>query len=218
MAEGEWGGALQVAPIKVKISIQTGLNVMQTGFHVRPVGLTTGDPDEVTAAVNTWCDTHLKTVLSPLDKIIGIDAVDLVSALGHSISPANMIGTANTGGVEAPSFLAMVVSLKGERRTRYGQGRMFLPMRNENWTDKEVLTGAGTIAYQAVLTGLSDVFMGNDANGYNLVNVHGVIPARPATTTRPVRPEVPPMWHDVTSLRLNTVLTFLRSRKAGVGS
>lgn len=218
MAEGEWGGALNTSPIKVTISYMAGLNTQQIGFHVRPVGVTTGDADEVTAAVETWVDEHFRTMLSNDDRVVRIDAVDMTSKLGHSISPSSMFGTVNNAGVKLPAYVCATVSLKGERRTRYGQGRFFLPIRSESWTTDDQLAGAGLSATQPIIDALAAAFIGNTVSGYNLCNVHGVIAARAATSSSPARPEIPPMWHDVTSLTLNTRLTFLRSRKAGVGS
>lgn len=216
--EGQWGEAGQKEPIKVTIRYQVGLNIQQTGFHVVQAGVTTADEDEVLAVVQPWVNDHFRTLLGAEDRIVGVDCVNLYTADSASWSPANLMGTISNASVHTPAFMAIVCNLRGAKRRKYGHGRMFLPLRTEAWTDREVLTTAGAAAYQSAIDALSADLLGNDVSGYNIASVHGVLPPKAATATRPARPEIPAMWHEVTSIRLNTVATFLRSRKAGVGS
>lgn len=218
MAEGTWGTTGDYHPIRVRISWRAGTSVQQTGFCVRGALLTSVDAQEVADAVLPIVNTNLRPLLSTTDQIVGIDAVDVTTAIGASISPSSMFGTLAGATAGMPSYVAAVINLKGERRTRYGQGRMFIPVRWEQHVDTDVLNSGGVAAMQSLIDALTAEFIGNTLSGYNLCNIHGVIPPRAATASSPARPEVPPMWHDVTSLRLNSAVTFLRSRKAGVGS
>lgn len=219
MARGTWGGALDRHPYKVRISWTDDVHILQTGFTLMSVGANVSSPEEAANAVLPWVDEKFKTLLLTTQRIAGIDVVDLTNLEGFAISPGAMVGTRAVGAAsQVPSALAYVVSMKGELRARYGQGRMFWPIVTDNDFDGDLLSAAGIAAAQDVIDDLAARFIGNTVGGHNLVNVHGVIPARAATPTRPARDEVPPSWYDVTSLRLRTVVTFLRSRKAGVGS
>ena len=115
-----------------------------------------------------------------------------------------------------PSYVTAPLSLKGELRRRYGRGGMLLPVRTDEWVDQDTLTAGGQAAYGGFITAMTTSFMGSGT--YRLINAHSVIPPKAATPTTPARPEVPASWTDVTSIRLNTTVSFLRSRKVGVGN
>lgn len=215
---GTWGSALGWKPLAAKISWRVGTNVMQTGFHLRGALIEQADPEAAATEVADFVTNHFVTLLGGNDQVVGIDVVNMITKEGHSISPANLMGSLSNAGNEAPEFLCNTLQLKGELRTRYGQGRMFLPIRTEAWTNGGILTVAGSTALQAIATEMADRWTGNDLTGFNLINVHGLLPALPATPSRPAREQIEPSWYDVTSIRLNTATTFLRSRKAGVGS
>ena len=219
MARGTWGGALDRHPMKVRITWTDDVHVHQTGFTLRSAGTNISSPEEVAADVLPWVDTHFRTILQTNQRILGIDVVDMVTAEGGGVSPANMLGTRVVAeSNRAPSFLCIVVSMKGELRTRYGQGRMFWPIIGEDSSDGDVINATARTLFGGVMEALAARFIGNTLTGHNLINVHGVLPPKGATPSRPARPEIPPSWYDVTTLRVNNALTFLRSRKAGVGS
>lgn len=218
MARGPWGGTGDFQPLKARISWQMGTNVAQTGFHLRGATFEFGGVEDAATAVLDWVDDNFRTLLDLTDTVLGVDVVNRVTLEGFSISPASMVGTLNAGANVAPDFMCNTVIMKGELRAKYGQGRMFWPQRWENHETNDVLNSSGIAAFQSVITALTTRFTGNTVTGYNLINVHGLIPPRAATSTAPARPAVQPTWYDVTSLRLNNAVTFLRSRKAGVGS
>lgn len=191
--------------------------MIQTGFKMRSVGITYTEPTALAAEVQDFVTESFRTILPTAVQVLGVDVVDLVSLMGSSTSPANEMGTVGTSSI-APTFTAVTATLKGPLRARYGQGRMYLPMLNEEWTNWEVLNATGIAAIQGMITEMTNRYVGNDVTGFNLVNAHGIIPAKAATPTRPARDAVPASWYDVDSIRLNTNVTFLRSRKAGVGS
>lgn len=219
MADGQWGGALQVHPLQIKISWLVGTNIQQTGFYLRAAAANIADSEEAATQVAQWVTDHFRNLLRVETRVVGIDATDLVTREGFTINPANQMGTAGGGAGETlPGFMAAVVTLKSAKRTRYGQGRMFLPVVNEDMAFGDVISPTSVPAFQGTIDELMDAFTGNVLTGYNLINVHGVLPPRPATPSRPARPEIPPSWYDVQTARLNLPLTALRSRKAGVGS
>lgn len=219
MARGSWGGALDAHVFKVKIAMSLDTNKFQTGFHLRDVGVQALTPQNVADEVTDFVNDSFRTILPIAVKVDGVDVVQMVSGEGGSTSPAGMFGTSNAGNERLPLFVTVPVSLKGELRRRYGQGRMLWPMLWEGWSLNDVLTAQGVVAYQAVIDEMANRYVGNViANDMQLINLHGVIPPKAATATRPAQPQVDPTWYDVTSIRLNTTLSFLRSRKAGVGS
>ena len=219
MARGEWGGIGGRNPFKVRITWTDEVHVQQTGFHLRSAGVNVSSPAEVAAEVLDWVDEHFRTILGTNQRVLGIDVVDLVTLEGAGESPAAMNGTVSVATVSGvPAALACVIGMKGELRTRYGQGRMFWPVVVESQIDGDLVNNTFKTAAESIIAEMTSLWIGNDVSGHNLINVHGVIPPKAATPSRPARPEIPPMWYDVTTIRLNPAITFLRSRKAGVGS
>lgn len=221
MARGTWGNPnTEYHPLKVRIAFQLGLSLCQTGFTLRDSSLTPSNPQACADDVATFVTTNFRTIFSSEDTMLGVDVVDMVTAEGGAVSFSNTKGTVNIGAeARMPSFITVPVSLKGELRKRYGQGRMLWPVRAEVWNDNEQLNSAGVTALQGVVTAMAARYLGAaSSSDYTLINTHGIIPPKPATATRPAQAEVPPSWYDVTTIRLGTITSFLRSRKAGVGS
>lgn len=221
MASGTWGtGGTDSHPLNVRIAFQLGTSQCQTGFKLRKEGLNTVDVQEAATEVADWVNTSFRTIFVAQDRFLGVDVVDMTTGDGGAVSFSNLMGSMpSQPGERLPSYVQVPVSLKGSLRRRYGQGRMLWPVRYEGWVDEDVLNSTGAAALQAVITNLSGRFIGSSrSSDYRMINAHGVIAPKAATPTTPARPEVPPMWHDVTTARLATVMSFLRSRKAGVGS
>lgn len=219
MARGTWGGVGDRHPYKVNIKWTAGTSVQQTGFHMRATGAEIGAAQEVADEVADFVNDSFRTILTTDNRILGVDVVDMVSFEGGTVSPANLAGSIAYGEAgSTPDFIAVTTALKSELRTRYGQGRMFLPIIGEYMIDRNRLSAAGAAAIQGVIDAMVERYTGGGVFGYRMVNVHGAIDARPATPSRPIRPAIPPSWYDVVSLRLNTNVTALKSRKSGVGS
>ena len=222
MADAGWGGTGDTEPRKVTVSMQLGLSRVQFGFKVRNTVVGIKTDQEIAEEVQTFMGTNLRGLLGENDSLLGVDVLNMATGSGGSVSWANTKGTLNTSSnvLTLPSYMCAVVTAKSSLRRRYGQGRFFLPVRLENQVDNDVLSGLGVSQLQGFLTAFQDAFVMNTDTlpGLNMINAHGVIPPKAATSTSPARPEVPPHWYDVTTLRLNNVVTFLRSRKAGVGS
>lgn len=222
MARGEWGNPnTQTNPIACRIQWRMGVAVCQTGFKLRnsnPVA--TADVDEAADLVRDFAQTNFRTILTIVDQLIGVDVVNMVTGEGASRSFSNVTGTLNFGEADSlPSFVTAPVSLKGELRKRYGQGRMLWPFRSEFQNAGNAMSPQGIAALQGVIDAMAALFLGTaGSTDYTLINTHGIIPPRAATAGRPAQPEVPASWYDVTTIRLNTQLSFLRSRKQGVGS
>jgi hypothetical protein len=211
MATGEWGGALDQRVFRVNISFTRADQRCQTGFHLRDLGINTLDPEDVANAVSPWATTQFNKILHVNDRILGVDAENLVTREGFSISYAN------TPGIQAstptPGYMSVALAIKGNLRRRYGNGRMLWPVSNINHISGNSLTAPAIGTYDEVVQDLADRFLDTGvASTMKLVHLH------PAIAQTPAHPAIPATWYDATSLRLNAALSSLRRRKAGVGS
>jgi hypothetical protein len=220
MARGSWGGITDPNVFRCTIRFRLGVSKCQTRFHLRDVAFNDNSEQEVAEQMQTVLRSAFRGILSDADAIESWDAAILGQDTGYSLPETT--GTGTTGhniATEAPDFMAAVVSLKSEIRKRYGQGRMFWPIFAENMIDENVLSSVGISVLTSLVTAFTDNFTGDPVtHDLLLVNAHGLIPAHGTIGTPGYHPDIPPAWYDVLSLRLNTVVTALRSRKAGVGS
>jgi hypothetical protein len=221
MARGTWGsGGTDIHPLSVRIQFQMGTVLGQTGFKLRDTSLQPADPQEAADDVAVWVSASLVNVFHNTDRILGVDVVDMTTGEGGAHSFANLAGTIG-GGLDAvsPSYLQVPVSLKGELRRRYGQGRMLWPVRYETMYDNNLLNATGVAALQGAIDAFQARYLGSGSSSdYTLINVHGQIASKAATPTTPARDAVPPSWYDVTTIRLGRIMSFLRSRHVNVGS
>jgi len=222
MARGTWGGTLDPSIFRVTIRFLRGTSHCQTGFFLRDTVTNDNDAQEVADEVNTQLNAAFRGLLSGLDSLELIDVVKLGSEEGgvHQITSGSGGGSlTSTAAIQSPSFMCANIALKSEIRKRYGQGRMFLPIANDDEYDGNVLTAGGVTIMQSFLTPLTDHFMGDPlTHDLLLVNAHPLLPVRGAVGAPGYRPEIPASWYDVVSLRINSNVTALRSRKVGVGS
>lgn len=221
MARGTWGsGGTDIHPLSVKISFQMGTVKAQTGFKLRDASLTPSNPQSCATEVADFVTTSMRPLLDQQYQFLGVDVLDMTTGEGGAVSFANLVGTHNAGDNGLlPTYVQVPVSLKGELRKRYGQGRMLWPVVLEAWNDKGVLNAGGVAALQGIVDAMAGRYLGAaGSTDYVLINTHGLIPPKPATPTAPAQPEVPPSWYDVTTIRLGRILSFLRSRHVNVGS
>lgn len=219
MARGQWGGTGQIHPLRVRISFFLGPVRAQTGFTLRDQSLTPSNPQAAAEHVAEWVNDSLRPHFWTGDRFDGVDVLDMVTGEGGGHSFNNVTGSGSVTAADLqPSFMQVPISLKGELRRRYGQGRMLFPVRFENMQDGGTLSTTGIAQLTAVATSLTTRYLGDaPLNTYRLINVHGVIPPKAPTASGPGRAEVPASWYDVTSIRFSNVLSFVRSRKLGVG-
>lgn len=225
MAKGTWGtGALETRVYDVSVQFRMGLSVAEWGFGLRN---TTGSADlsaDIRDWVAPWVQSHFRGLLTPEDRLVSLDVANVAEKTGVSFDYGNLPGTGAGGiGPTVPSMLAVVVSMKSGYRQRLGSGRFFLPVRIEGNIDGDLLSGGATTLYQQFVTDFGSEFIGtNPIGGARLANFHDALPERPRTgrnaAGKPPLPAVGATWYDVESLRLNTQITALKSRKAGVGS
>lgn len=221
MARGTWGtGLLDTHVFKVNIRFTRAGSKCQTGFKVRD--LVTNDQSEqnVADAVRDVLEAPFRGIITPRDTIDGIDVQLMGQDTGAFANPVTTAGgMAVSAAEELPSFVNAVLSFKSEIRKRYGQGRMFIPVAHEGMLDANAINSFGQSLLNGFITPLTTNFTGSAVtHDLRLVTAHQALPERAATVGRPMRPAIPASWYDVGSIRLNTLVTTLRSRKAGVGS
>lgn len=223
MSYGTVAGPPQQNIFRVEIQFELENAKCQTGFYLRDALLNDNDLQDVLDAVVPIADTQFRAMLMAPDLLTGVDVVRIFDKVGISHSFSSTAGSV-AGGLDStvPGFTACVLNLKGERRIKLGQGRMFLPVRFETWVTGSQVSNAGVAVINPFITAMTDAFIGNQlTGGLQLCNYHDAKPERPTTRKGqpgPNLPAVPASYYDVTSLRLNRTLTSLGSRKLGNGS
>jgi hypothetical protein len=221
MARGTWGsGGTDIHPLQVRISFQMGTVKAQTGFKLRDTSLTPANPQACAEDVADFVNDSMRVLLHTSEAFLGVDVLDMTTGEGGATSFANLNGTqGGTLDLYLPSYVTVPISLKGELRKRYGQGRMLWPLRGEAQQDSGTLSTGGLAAIQGIVDAMAARYLGSGSSSdYTLINTHGVIAPKPATPTAPAQPEVPPSWYDVTTIRVSRLTSFLRSRHVNVGS
>lgn len=219
MASGTWGGSGDNKIYQVRLNWAQGSGLCQTGFHLRDLAVQDNTAETVANAVDAFFNGQFKTLLMNADTLINVDVLVKGTVTGFKKLYNNVHGTMNPQINQwQPGFLAIKVDLKTSNRSRYGQGRMFWPCRNGDYTTQETLNATGITAYQGVVDDLISKFTQSVvSNDLRLVNVHGVIPEKPATSTHPARAAVPASWYDVETVHLDTLVRHVASRMAGIG-
>jgi hypothetical protein len=220
MARGTWGGALDANIFKVNFRFYMGASKCQFGFKLRDAVTNDNSAQEVADQVRSVAADPFRALIPAVDGLEGIDVIRLGSEEGGWSPQALQAGTLGAAGEnELPNFTSVAVTLKSEIRKRYGQGRFFLPLCVNSDKAGNNLQAAGVTRIQTFLDVLSDNFTGApETHDLILVNAHPLLPARGVIGGSGYRPEIPASWYDVVSLRINSLVTSLRSRKAGVGS
>lgn len=219
MARGPVGagdGQTEVWDVKLKWVFNG--SQMQTGFSLRKGAALLATEQDMANNVDTALRPTFRTLLATTATYLGVDVVNVVTREGASVSPTGVVGTVSNVGL-GPAFITAVLSLKGELRTRYGQGRMLLPVVSESFYDIETLSPGALAIINPFITALADTYIGAESGQeFVMVNHHGPLAAGRNAPRVPALAAVPATYYDVTSARLNTAVSFLRSRKAGVGS
>lgn len=220
MAEGTWGGTLDTKPFRVTIEMLINQQKVQTGFHLRDLAVQDNSCEDVAGEVVDWVMNNFRTQMTVADAMVAVDVTKLGTEEGFTHSFVNTFGSANVGNsFTMPTFLTCKVALKRQARKRYGQGRMYWPVRAEQLVDGDVLNATGVAQYQGVIDALLAKFSGSVlTHDLSLINLHGILAPRPANGTTPARPQIPAKWYDVEAVILSTALTTLSSRKIGHGS
>lgn len=223
MAKGTWGGLTDPNIFRVTIRFHRGGQQCQTSFKLRDVAVQDNDAQEVADNVATNIVGAFRNILLTNDVVDGVDVIKMGTEEGgwHPFGTGAGEGQLDisSAGNGTPAFVCANLAMKSEVRKRYGQGRMFLPLVHDGWIDGNVMNSTGVSNFNGLITALTTNYTGDPVtHDLKLVNAHPAIPEHLSVGQPGHRAAVPASWYDVVSLRLNTTVTMLRSRKFGVGS
>jgi hypothetical protein len=194
---------------KIGIYMTAQQQQIQTGWHLRDVGLNNMTAAGALESARTFVESQMYGILPSDVRLTRIDALELSSKEYMGFEYANQPGTGP--GTMAASFLAVMVALRSSQRARHRNGRFFLPLYG-NPNQGSLDTGPRN-AYTAFAANFTATFCG--AAIFNNLKACIVSQARPANQHRPA---IEAGWIDVEVARLHTVVTALRRRKIGVGA
>lgn len=218
MAHGEIGtGVGEVRPFDVKLQWVIGASKQQWGFSLRKGTALAATPLDIANHVRDTLLAPFLFMLPSTATFTGIDVTDVLDKTGAGVSPENAVG--GSAIAMGPSFLAARVNTRSELRAKWGQGGFYLPLYFEaNW-DGDTINAQGRALANAVLDPLISTYVGTPlTRAFVMINWHKLLPAnRPNKKNQPM-PLVPASYYDVVSVRMNPLVTSLRSRKQGVGS
>jgi hypothetical protein len=218
MASGLILGTGAKAVYQVNIGWLANNQHCQTGFAVRDVAFNDNTAQGVLDVIDPFANGLFKGLLLDSDRLLFLDVARLFSEDSAHKDYVNVPGTNGSGqATYLPTFLSMKIAMKRQARKRYGQGRMFWPIRQDTWVDADTLTAGAITAVNSIIQWLTDNLTGVTAD-LHLCNYHMVIPARPAKGSTPAREEIPPTWYDVDTIVLATDATAVKSRKVGRGA
>lgn len=223
MARGTWGGLTDPNIFRVTFRFTNRGQHCQTSFKLRDVAVQDNTAQEVADSVATNISGNFRNLLLTSDTLDGIDVLRIGTEEGgwHPFTPAEGQGGLDiaSAGNGTPAFVAANLALKSEIRKRYGQGRMFLPMVHDGWMDGNLLNNTGVTNINTFIAALTTNYTGDPVtHDLILINAHPALPEHLSAGQPGHRAAIPASWYDVVSLRLNTAVTMLRSRKIGVGS
>lgn len=217
-------GAVNDVPVqrvfRVNILFELGTSKCSTGFYLRDLGLNGQEPQDVVDAVQPIANVQFRALLLSGDKLTAVDAIRLDNKTGAQHAFSTTAGSVALSAENTmPSFNACTLALRGELRSKQGHGRMFLPARPDTFVSAETINAAGVTAINAFITAMNDEFLdGGVGQELRLCNYHKAKPAYTNSETGTTRPALPESYYDVVSMRLNTTVTPLGSRKVGRGS
>lgn len=184
---------------------------IQTGFHLRDVGLDNMDAGEVVTALEAWLNDEFKTIQPPALRFDRVEATELTSKQYAMKEFSGLVGTGNF--TVGTTFTSLLVSLRTASRQRHMNGRMYWPWIMAGGVESGVL-GSGV---QAVATAAVDDFANRFTGSALTHDLRCVVVSTPRPLTAN-RPAILHEWHDVETVKINPVISVQRRRKIGVGS
>lgn len=184
-------------------------STMQTNFHCRDVLVPNTNPESAHNEVKPWV---LGAFRNQLGRNIQITRFATTRLNDGEYFQEDFTATPGLYNVDTTSsMLALSVALKSNSRSRRANGRMFWPYAGPPEADR---AQQGTIdSMNLAAADLLTRFGGLIVVGQMKIVVVGQNPLQV-----PNGPALPKQWTDVTAIRVNPVVTSLRSRRAGVGS
>jgi hypothetical protein len=207
MAEGPVDALNRVFRITHKMVIRQ--QHMQFSYHLRDALIPNMTSEDAFNDAEAFMNASLLPAFSAQVTFERLEAERLITKEFFAKDYVNKTGAVQ--GAFRSTMLCTCVSLKSASRSRHRNGRMFWPAHgdlNNDVLDGPVLQGFTTAAAAMAAKWVGQVIVGN----FNVVVVGRLAPAQVGL------PFGPPFWTDVTTIRVNPIVSALRSRKVGVGN
>lgn len=207
MAQGEVDALNRVFRVTYRMSVRN--QQIQLGYHLRDVLIPNRNAENAADDSETFWNTNFKPALSNDVTLQRVEVQRVNDADYFAKEQTGNVGTLNLA-LQSTGF-ALAVTLKSPSRRRNRNGRFFWPAAG-SWANDTIAGGAlntinaAAAALVSTYTGL--VIVGD----WQLVVVGkaGVL-----DTGIPLNAKI---WTDVTSIKVNPVVSSLRSRKVGIGA
>lgn len=183
---------------------------MVTGFHCRDVLVPNTSPEEAHAEIKPWVLGAFRAALTRQAQITKLACTRLNDGAFFDESFTATPGQYNVD--TTSTMLALTAAFKSNNRSRKANGRMFLPYAGPPDADR---AQQGTLdAWNTAMAALMTLVGGVIIVGQMKLVVVGQNPAQVKDG-----PTIEPrQWNDVVAIRVNPIVTSVRSRRAGVGS
>lgn len=207
MAEGVVDALHRV--FKIIVMMECRLQQIQFSFHLRDTGVPTSTAQNAHDDALEWLNTIYRPCLSSQVAVKRLSAERLITKEYHQTEFAALTGL--YGEAQKLTTNALCISLKSNLRSRHANGRMFWPLGSDPINDRANESGFNVIATAAAATAAR--WTGIAALTNRKLVVVGAGAPDPVTGAPGA-----PRWTDVETVKVNPVVTNLRSRKVGVGS
>lgn len=194
---------------RVTVMMSCRLQQLQFSYHLRDVGIPTSTAEDAHGDAKAWLNTIYRPALSSDVSITRLAVERLIEGSYFAEDFAALPGTGTEQ--QLITSQALCISLKSNLRSRHANGRMFWPCMGAPTNDRAnvvALDRIGTAAAATAARWTGSALLTNR----KLVVVGAGVPDPTSGITGP------PRWTDVETVRVNPVITNLRSRKVGVGS
>lgn len=208
MATVDIGALTQVYRVTFKMLIRN--QQIQTGFNLVDVGI----PNEsAQSCLENVRDFYLAKMRPALSNEIFLQRIEVERWLEGSFFAQDFVG--QNGSLNLPmqsTYSCLAIAVRSNQRKRIANGRFFWPCAG-SWAN-DTVGGAQLAAATQMVADLTDQYLGNPLfDRFRIGTVHR--PVKDKVTGLPIGVH---KWTEATALRLNPVVSALRTRKVGVGN
>lgn len=181
---------------------------IQTGFNLGDVGLSNETAQTTLDDVVGFYAAKMRQALS---NEINLQRISVERWLDGDYAAQEFVNQPGTLGLSMQStFLALAISVRSGSRLRIANGRFFWPAAG-SWAN-DTIAGSGLATATQMVADMSDRYLGNPLfDRWHIGTVH-----RPKKDNAG-QPIGVHKYTEATTLRLNPLVTTVRSRKVGVG-
>lgn len=207
MAQGEVDALNRVFRVTYRMSVRN--QQIQTGFHLRDVLIPNQTAEDCANVAESFWNTNFKPALSSDVTLQRVEVQRVNDADYFAKEQTGNVGTLGLS-LQSTSF-ALAVTLKSTSRRRNRNGRFFWPAAG-SWAN-DTIAGSALNTINAAAAAMVTAWVGLVIVGDFALVVVGK--AGVLDTGIPLNAKI---WTDVISVKVNPVVSSLRSRKVGVGA